>query len=59
MTTRLKPPIWSRVIIYTHRWLGICGGVVFLMWFASGIVMMYARMPRLAPEERLMRLPVP
>lgn len=58
MTTRLKPPIWSRVIIYTHRWLGICGGVVFLMWFASGIVMMYARMPRLAPEERLMRLPV-
>lgn len=49
---------WRRPLIYTHRWLGIAGGVFFAMWFASGIVMMYARMPSLAPEERLMRLPV-
>lgn len=47
---------WRRVLIYTHRWLGIAGGLVFLVWFASGIVMMYARMPRLTAEERLLRL---
>ena len=49
---------WRRVLIYTHRWLGIAGGVLFLSWFLSGIVMMYAGMPSLTPEERLMRLPV-
>lgn len=48
---------WRRVIIYTHRWLGIAGCLVFLVWFVSGVVMMYARMPRLTAEERLARLP--
>ena len=48
---------WRRVIIYTHRWLGILGGLLFLAWFISGIVMMYAGMPSLSPEERLERLP--
>lgn len=28
-----------------------------MLWFASGIVMMYARMPKLPAEERLARLP--
>lgn len=49
---------WRRVLVYTHRWLGIAGCLVFMMWFASGIVMMYARMPTLTAEERLARLPV-
>ena len=53
MTNRLR-----RVRIYTHRWLGIAGGVLFAAWFASGLVMMYARMPSLSPEERLYRLPL-
>ncbi len=57
MTARLLPFDWPKVILYTHRWLGTVGGLLFLMWFVSGIVMMYARMPSLAPEERLMRLP--
>jgi hypothetical protein len=47
---------WRRPLIYTHRWLGIAGGLVFIAWFASGIVMMYARMPELTDEERLARL---
>ena len=55
--SRWLPFDWRRVIIYTHRWLGIAGGVLFVAWFVSGIVMMYARMPSLTPEERLMRLP--
>ena len=39
----MLPFDWRRVLIYTHRWLGIAGGVLFLSWFLSGIVMMYAK----------------
>ena len=46
---------WRRWLVYTHRWLGIVGGVLFVAWFFSGVVMMYARMPGLANEERLAR----
>ena len=49
---------WRRVLVYTHRWLGIGGSLLFVAWFVSGIVMMYARMPRLSAEERLLRAPV-
>jgi len=45
-----------RALIYTHRWLGIGGCLLFLAWFASGIVMMYARMPELRRSDRLSRL---
>jgi len=45
-----------RTLVYTHRWLGIALGVLFILWFASGIVMIYARMPVLDPAERLARL---
>ncbi len=48
---------WRKVLAYTHRWLGIAGCVLFAAWFVSGIVMMYARMPGLADEERLARAP--
>jgi hypothetical protein len=47
----------ARVLIYTHRWLGIALGVLFVVWFTSGIVMIYARMPELSATERLARLP--
>ena len=47
---------WRRVLIYTHRWLGILGSLLFLAWFVSGIVLMYAGMPALSPEERLERM---
>ncbi len=46
---------WRNWLIYSHRWLGIAGCVLFIGWFFSGIVMMYARMPTLAAEERLAR----
>ena len=46
-----------RVLIYTHRWLGIAGSLLFVVWFASGIVLMYAGMPALDPAERLARAP--
>jgi hypothetical protein len=46
----------ARTLVYSHRWLGIAGGVLIFVWFASGIVMMYARMPALDPAERTARL---
>ena len=49
--------LWRRVLIYTHRWLGIAGSLLFVVWLVSGIVMMYAGMPSLSPGERLSRLP--
>ena len=50
---RLRKPL-----VLVHRYLGIPLGVLFVIWFASGIVMMYAgEMPRLTPQVRLERLP--
>jgi len=46
---------WRLWLVYTHRWLGIAGCVLFVVWFVSGVVMMYARMPTLAYEEQLAR----
>jgi hypothetical protein len=47
---------WLRPLVYTHRWLGIGGGLLLFMWFATGIVMMYHRMPEVGAAERLERL---
>jgi hypothetical protein len=55
MSPRVLIVDWRRVLIYTHRWLGVVGCLIFATWFASGIVMIYARMPELTPAERLIR----
>jgi hypothetical protein len=49
---------WFRKsVILAHRYLGIALSLLFVVWFASGITMMYAGgMPRLIPDERLERL---
>jgi hypothetical protein len=45
-------------MILIHRYLGIVLSLVFVIWFVSGIAMMYARdMPGLTPQARLDRLP--
>jgi hypothetical protein len=48
---------WRQILVYTHRWLGIGGCLLFAAWFASGIVMIYARMPELEGAERRPLLP--
>ena len=48
---------WRRAVVFTHRWLGIAGCLLFIAWFASGIVMMYAQMPELSAAERAARRP--
>ena len=47
-----------RWLIWTHRYVGVPVSVLFVVWFASGIVMMYTGdMPRLTPQARLDALP--
>ena len=48
---------WRKLLIYSHRWLGIGVGAVFVAWCISGVVLMYAGVPHLTAGERLMRLP--
>ena len=44
-------------LILSHRYLGLALGLLFVVWFASGIGMIYARgMPSLTEELRLERL---
>ena len=48
---------WRKLLIYSHRWLGIVLGIVFVAWCVSGVVLMYYGVPHLTAGERLMRLP--
>ena len=45
-------------LMFVHRYLGVAFCLIFVIWFASGLVMVYKRMPDYPPEERLARLPV-
>jgi hypothetical protein len=45
-------------MILIHRWLGIALSLLFVVWFVSGIAMIYARgMPSLTSAVRLERMP--
>ena len=47
-----------KTLILAHRYLGIVLSLMFLMWFVTGIGMIYSRgMPRLNSQIRLSRLP--
>jgi hypothetical protein len=48
----------KRALIFVHRWLGIALCLLFLLWFPSGIGMMYFPMPSVTPEARFERLPI-
>jgi hypothetical protein len=49
--------LFSKTLIFSHRYLGIAISLLVVVWFGSGIVMMYAGgMPTLAPETRLARI---
>lgn len=43
----------KKIIISLHRYLGISLCVLFLVWFLSGFVMLYARFPYLENNEKL------
>lgn len=44
---------WKRQLHLWHRWLGIVIGLLVLLWFGSGIVMMYVPYPELTEQERM------
>ena len=47
-----------RWLIWTHRYVGIPLSPLFVLWFLTGVVMMYTGgMPEVAPETRLARRP--
>ncbi len=48
---------WKACLIYLHRGMGMGFGVVFVVWFTSGIAMMYVGMPHLSTRERLSHVP--
>lgn len=45
-------PGMRRQLYLWHRYLGIALGILFAVWFVSGVVMLYVRMPILYPAER-------
>ncbi len=47
----------KRALIFIHRWLGIALCVLFLLWFPSGIGMMYWGYPSISASDRLERSP--
>ncbi|HTV79735.1 MAG TPA: hypothetical protein VMF03_15885 [Steroidobacteraceae bacterium] len=51
--------IW-RILVMLHRYLGVAVGALMLLWFASGIVMLFVPYPALGESERVGMLePIP
>jgi hypothetical protein len=50
--------ILKRSLIFIHRWVGVALSVIFLLWFVSGIVMMYWDFPSASPRDARERAPV-
>jgi len=44
--------LWRATVI-THRYLGVAVGLLMLVWFISGIVMMYVPYPGMSASDRL------
>ena len=51
------PGFFKRSLIFIHRWLGVILCLFFLVWFLSGIVMMYWGFPSVTAADRLARSP--
>jgi hypothetical protein len=47
----------KRSLIFVHRWMGVFFCLLFLSWFASGIVMMYWQYPEVTAADRLSHAP--
>jgi PepSY-associated TM region len=49
--------LW-RTLIVTHRYLGVAVGILMVMWFVSGVVMMYVGFPRVTGERIRALVPI-
>ncbi|WP_293784645.1 hypothetical protein [Sphingosinicella sp.] len=43
----------KRWLYLVHRWIGIATCLLFVLWFASGLVMLYVPFPSLEDQERI------
>ena len=49
--------LFRKLVILSHRYLGIAISLLVVVWFASGILMIYTGgMPAITPQERLEHL---
>jgi hypothetical protein len=53
----LPNAVTRKTLIASHRWLGVGLCSVLLLWFSSGIGMMYWEFPAVPAEDRLARSP--
>jgi hypothetical protein len=53
--SRTASGLW-RATVVTHRYLGVAVGILMVMWFVSGIVMMYVGFPRVTENDRMRTL---
>lgn len=44
-------------LIFVHRWMGVFFCLLFLLWFASGVAMMYWDYPSVSATDRLGKAP--
>ena len=49
--------VGKRWLWFVHRWLGVAACLLFVLWFVSGLVMMYVRFPSLDEAERVAHSP--
>jgi uncharacterized iron-regulated membrane protein len=54
-TEKVANGLW-RALLVVHRYLGVAVGGLMVMWFVSGIVMMYIGFPRLTEDQRVRKL---
>src|SRR5690349_15717527 len=47
----------KRGLYWVHRWLGVVTCLLAVMWFLSGLVMLYVPFPSWQDEERIASLP--
>jgi hypothetical protein len=49
---RIGLGVW-RATVFVHRYLGVAVGLLMVMWFTSGMVMMYVPYPERSDKEKL------
>ena len=53
MARSFLPSAAKRWLYLIHRWIGVASCLLFLMWFLSGLVMLYVPYPALTDREAL------
>ena len=47
----------KRWLYFFHRWLGVITCLLSVMWFVSGLVMLYVPFPSWSDAERIANIP--